>query len=374
MIAAIYARKSNDQSVSEDAKSVTRQRERAQAFIAAKGWALGPVFSDDGVSGALFGDSRPGFAQLLAALHPKPAFDILVTMDEARLGRHRVQTEMALATIVEAGIRVWFYLADREAKVDDATSSFMEGVRLYAAQQERETGRARTRDALARKAERGHVPGGKVYGYVNRVIGSTGASGPAVRDHVEREIDPVQAEIVRRIFHEVAAARGFSRIAKLLNAERIPAPRPNRGWAKTGVRELVFRDLYRGRVIWGKTRWVYRGGRKVKEDRPESEWIVREMPDLRIITDAEWDAAHARIGSRRRVYLRQLNGQLIGRPESGIESKYLLTGFLTCGACGYGMHATRRTDGSRGHSASTTSAPRIGSVGTPAVPTGWPRR
>jgi len=46
-------------------------------------WALGPVFADDGVSGALFGDSRPGFAQLLAALHPKPAFDVLVTMDEA---------------------------------------------------------------------------------------------------------------------------------------------------------------------------------------------------------------------------------------------------------------------------------------------------
>jgi hypothetical protein len=109
MIAAIYARKSNDQSVSEDAKSVTRQRERAQAYIAAKGWALGPVFTDDGVSGALFGDSRPGFAQLLATLHPKPAFDILVTMDEARLGRHRAQTEMALATITEAGVRVCFY-------------------------------------------------------------------------------------------------------------------------------------------------------------------------------------------------------------------------------------------------------------------------
>jgi site-specific DNA recombinase len=83
-------------------------------------------------------------------------------MDESRLGRHRVQTETALGKITEAGVRVFFYLSDREAKVDDATSSFMEAVRLYGAQLEREQARARTRDAMQRKAERGHVAGGVV--------------------------------------------------------------------------------------------------------------------------------------------------------------------------------------------------------------------
>ena len=77
MIAAIYARKSNEQNdVTEEQKSVTRQIDGARAFIASRGWTLddtqigtkhvkGPdgtlvnrpifrhIYEDDGVSGAL---------------------------------------------------------------------------------------------------------------------------------------------------------------------------------------------------------------------------------------------------------------------------------------------------------------------------------
>jgi DNA invertase Pin-like site-specific DNA recombinase len=40
MIAAIYARKSTEQHVSEDAKSVTRQLEHARAFAEERGWTI----------------------------------------------------------------------------------------------------------------------------------------------------------------------------------------------------------------------------------------------------------------------------------------------------------------------------------------------
>ena len=32
------------------------------------------------------------------------------------------------------------------------------------------------------------------------------------------------------------------------------------------------------RLVWGKTRWVDRGGTKVKQDVPASEWLIREEP------------------------------------------------------------------------------------------------
>ena len=56
MIAAIYARKSTDQHVAEDAKSVTRQVENARAFATKRGWTVtdAHVFVDDGISGAEF--------------------------------------------------------------------------------------------------------------------------------------------------------------------------------------------------------------------------------------------------------------------------------------------------------------------------------
>ena len=57
MIAAIYARKSNEQNdVTEEQKSVTRQIDGARRFISTKGWTISDehVYVDDGISGALF--------------------------------------------------------------------------------------------------------------------------------------------------------------------------------------------------------------------------------------------------------------------------------------------------------------------------------
>jgi DNA invertase Pin-like site-specific DNA recombinase len=43
MIAAIYARKSTDQNIADEEKSVTRQVERARAFAERKGWTVDPA-------------------------------------------------------------------------------------------------------------------------------------------------------------------------------------------------------------------------------------------------------------------------------------------------------------------------------------------
>src|SRR5262245_29790448 len=93
MIAAIYARKSTEQTgVSEEARSVTLQVENARAFAASKGWVVADehVFTDDGISGAEF-KNRPGFARLMAAVE-RPPFQALVMSEPSRLGREAVAT------------------------------------------------------------------------------------------------------------------------------------------------------------------------------------------------------------------------------------------------------------------------------------------
>jgi DNA invertase Pin-like site-specific DNA recombinase len=73
VIAAIYARKSTDQSgVADDQKSVARQVEHARAYAARKGWTFVDehAYVDDGISGAEFAN-RPGFLRLMNALNPR---------------------------------------------------------------------------------------------------------------------------------------------------------------------------------------------------------------------------------------------------------------------------------------------------------------
>src|SRR5439155_706151 len=76
--AAIYARKSTEQNVADEAKSVTRQVENARAFAAARSWTVADahVYIDDGISGAEF-EKRPGFMRMMATL-PRPSFGVLV--------------------------------------------------------------------------------------------------------------------------------------------------------------------------------------------------------------------------------------------------------------------------------------------------------
>jgi hypothetical protein len=116
MTAAVYARKSTDQtSVADEQRSVARQIDHARHYATRKGWTVSDehVYVDDGISGAEF-SNRPGFIRMMNALKPRPPFQVLIMSEESRLGREAIETAYALKQLVTAGARVFFYLEDRE--------------------------------------------------------------------------------------------------------------------------------------------------------------------------------------------------------------------------------------------------------------------
>src|SRR5436190_4050013 len=172
MIAAIYARKSTQQSdVADEAKSVPRQVERARAYAAKKGWTVSEdcIYEDDGISGAEF-SNRPGLVRLISALKPRPVFQVLVMSEESRLGRETIETAFVLKQLVQAGVRVFFYLTDTERTLDSPMDKVMLSLAAFADELEREKARQRTYDAMQRKAREGHVTGGLVFGYDNQAV------------------------------------------------------------------------------------------------------------------------------------------------------------------------------------------------------------
>ena len=317
MTAAIYARKSTNQNgVADEAKSVTRQVDHAGAYAEGKGWSVGEglVYVDDGVSGAEFA-KRPGFLRLMNALKPRPPFEVLIMSEESRLGREAIETAYALKQLVQAGVRIFFYMEDRERTLDSPTDKIMLSLTAFADELERERARQRTYDAMLRKAKAGHVTGGRVFGYDN----------VRVNGHVEWRINQGEAAVVRRIFALCVDGHGMKATAKRLNAEGARSPRAQQGrsqsWAPSSVRTVLFRDLYRGVMTWNRTRKRNQWGQKQQTDRPETDWVRTPAPDLRIVADELWDAAHARLDAARAVYLRGTSGQRFGRPALGNLSR-----------------------------------------------------
>ena len=342
MNCAIYARKSTDERVADEAKSVVRQVEHGTAFAIKKGWVVSPdhIYVDDGVSGVEFGDKRPGLMRLMNSLKRRE-FQFLVMSSEDRLGREQIQTAYALQKITDSETRVFFYLEGRERKLDTAMDKMMASLANFGSELEREKASQRTHDALAKKAASLYVVGCNVYGYDNKEI--FGADG--TRSHVIRVVNPTESAVVRRLFERyVAGEGGLTTLAKELNAQGVPPPRGHRrGWSPTCIRAILHRPLYRGMVVWNKTQSIYRDGTQTSRKRPQAEWMTFDAPDLRIIPEELSRRVDAKIKRTAAIFARTPDGRLFGHPSGAdLRSQYLLSGLAKCGVCGGSLAVQKR--------------------------------
>ncbi len=151
------------------------------------------------------------------ALKPRAPFQVLIMSEESRLGREAIETAYALKQLVTGGVRVFFYLEDRERTLDSPTDKIMLSLTAFADELEREKARQRTYDAMLRKARAGHVTGGRVFGYDN--VDVLDAGGPA---------SPRRAPDQR--------TGGGRRPADLRRLRRRPGPAHDRQGAERGPR------------------------------------------------------------------------------------------------------------------------------------------
>lgn len=203
----------------------------------------------------------------------------------------------------------------------------------------------KTHRGLEGRIKAGKSGGGRSYGY--RVARDNDGS-PMVGDLA---IDEAEAAIIHRIFEEYRRGRSPLHIAGALNADGIPAPghkRKNGGsghWKQNTINGnrargtgILNNELYVGRPIWN--RLEYRkdpiSRMRVSRLRPESEWMLHDLPELRIVSDDLWNDAKRRQDAQ--VPKRQARWTGDPNRRSGSQTlrrkKYLLSGLLECGICG----------------------------------------
>ena len=321
MKAALYARYSSAlQRPTSIEDQVALCRQAATRF----GCIVGDehVYADVEVSGAI--SQRPKYQQLLEAAR-RGAFDSIIVEAQDRLWRDQAEMHAALKRLRFLGIRV--FSVETGADLTDKSGRLIASVKGLMDEAYLDSLREKTRRGMLGQVRRGMSPGGRPYGYRSMPAGMGS----------RREINPGEAEVVRRIFTMYAAGLSPKAIAKRLNDEQVPPPfwrsgRPNRGWAPSainGQRRLALgilnNPIYVGRQIWNRTRKLRNPdtGRRVWRPVPEDEWVIVEVPELRIVSDNLWEAVQAR---REAVSRRTSRG--------GAPPRYLLSGLLVCGACG----------------------------------------
>ena len=185
----------------------------------------------------------------------------------------------------------------------------------------------KTHRGLEGKVLHGLHAGGRCFGYRNV---------PSV-DGVRLEVNEAEAATVLRIFEMSANGFSLKAIAKTLNGERVPSPRARAGkrgatWCPSAIREMLRRELYIGRMVWNRARFIKKPGsrKRIRRERPQSEWRVKDRPELRILGDELWRAVQDRLAWAGEIYGRRKHGKaLLGR---GVH--HLLTGFIKCGDAG----------------------------------------
>ena len=347
---AVYARISTDR---QNPLSIDDQIHKCDELAKFKEWKVldNYVYRDEAISGTT--EDRPGLQRLFKDLEARPCpFDVLLVDDTSRLSRKTEDVLGISERLKFADVRV-IYVSQGIDSDSEQADVLVQVHGLVDSLYVKELA-TKTRRGMDGAFRRGMHAGGRCFGYRNVAIeapGQVDEHGRPVILGVHLAIHEDQAAIVRRIFGMYTAGASLKRIAKLLNAEGVKSPQPQQGrisqsWCPTSIRVILQNDRYHGLVIWGKTRKVRSAnGRKVVRDRPKSEWVTRESPEQRIISDELWNAAQARKDLVKCVYAGpgDRTGKFSGLlRSSAMNAPYLFSGLLKCKTCGANLQVVSR--------------------------------
>jgi hypothetical protein len=152
-------------------------------------------------------------------------------------------------------------------------------------------------------------------------------------------VDAAESEWVRRVFDWFVDGKSIGWIARELTKLKVPKGRraSAQGWHPQQVHRLLTNGKYIGRWSWGATATRRDSrGKKKQVAVPADQVVCQDRPELRIIDQAIWDKAAARLAKFNEKF-----GQKPGQKRRGAKPnpadeypRSPLGGRLTCRTCG----------------------------------------
>ena len=318
---AIYARYSTS---IQNPTSIADQLRECRALVASKGGRVAAEYSDAAASGASSIRHRSGLRALVADCQ-QGFIDAVVAEALDRISRNQADIAAFYQRLRFLGIRVHTIEEGEIGAIHIGLKGTMNELFL-------DSLRAKVRRGIRGAVLEGRSHARVAYGYrmANRIEGSRPIRGL-------REIDPDQAEIVRRMFRLRADGMSARAIARLFNEEGIPPPRGGSGWSNNTllggpVRVGMLRNpFYRGQLVYGLREAVRdpETGKRIVRIRPPEERLTVEVPHLRIIDEDLWLAVQRKLDEAAQP--RHPRAQY---PTAFLGGAKPLTHVLRCGHCG----------------------------------------
>lgn len=309
MRTAIYVRVSTLEQA-EEGYSIDEQVDTLKKYCEIKKWTVFKVYADPGLSGSNI--NRPGLSQLVTDARYQQ-FDTVLVYKLDRLSRSQKDTLYLIEDVLGKN-NISFVSLKENFDTSTPFGKAMIGILAVFAQLEREQIKERMTMGKIGRAKSGKAMSWRwtAFGYKYPEGGS--------RDTYE--IEPLEADIVKRIFSDYLSGISITKIKDNLNAEgHVCKDVP---WSHRTVRACLANPVYAGYTTWKDQ--LFDGNHEP------------------IISKKIFEKVQEEIEIRQKQTYARFNNP---RP---FQTKYMLSGLMCCGICGCSFEVQLgniRKDGSR---------------------------
>ena len=311
---AAYCRVSTDKA--DQLNSLEAQKEFFSEYTKRTGDTLVRLYADEGISGTKI-KNRKEFLRMMSDAE-QGLFDMVVVKDISRFARNTVDLLQNVRKLKSLGIETQFLTANMTSM---GNSEFV--LTIFGALSQEESANTSKRVKFGKKmnAEKGRVPN-IVYGY-DKTIG----------DYFNLAINKEESKVVQQIYKwYTEEGYGAAKIANMLNEKGYKTKR-NCKWSQNATCRILTNEIYTGKIINGKQEVsdFLTGQRR---DKDETEWMVVERPELRIIEDETFEKAQEILRGRHDAFNLSHERQ---------SNKHLFSTLIKCKECGWSFRRTVRT-------------------------------
>ena len=287
-----------------------------EKIAAQQEWTMVDMFADEGKT-ATSTKKRKDFLRMIKACE-KGKVDLIITKSVSRFCRNTLDGLDYVRRLKRMGVGVFF-------EKENVNTLYMDNEMILTFMMSQAQAESESMSGNIRWGHRKNFKDGKVYFHYAGFLGYRRGENDLP------EIDPEEAEIVRRIFSRYLIGHSVAKIIADLEADGIKTARGHKKWNDGVIRGMLRNEKYMGDALLQKTYIADLFTRQTKKNTGELPQYYVENSHPAIIDRLTFQRVQEEMA--RRSSLKKVSAA--AKTElAKYSGKYVLTELLSCGNCG----------------------------------------